>query len=80
MDEPLIEKWPHPLGVEYVLSLGDKILGSVVPMDKYEPNKLRRWKALVGQRTVGIFSSKDGRFAAMRVVRHFSKFGDGPCT
>ena len=80
MDEPFIEKWPHPLGVENVLSLGDKILGSVVPMDKQEPNKLRRWRALVGQRTVGIFSSKDGRLKAMRVVQHFSKFGDGPCT
>lgn len=74
MDEPLIEKWPHALGVEYVLTLGDKVLGSVTPIDRQEPNKLRRWRATVGQRTVGIFSSKDGRLCAMRAVKYFSKF------
>ena len=71
--EPFIEKWDHPYGTEYCLVFNDKILGSVVPMDKQELNKLRRWRALVNHRIVGVFTGADGRLCAMRAVRHFAK-------
>ena len=73
LTEPEIQKWPHPLGTEYCLVFGDKILGSVVPMNKQELNKLRRWKALVNHRNVGVFTGADGKLCAMRCVRHFAK-------
>ena len=71
--EPMIEKWPHPLGTEYCLVFGDKILGSVVPMDKPALNQRQRWRALVNHRIVGVFTGADGRLCAMRAVRHFAK-------
>ena len=73
MEEPIIEKHPHENGIEYMLVYGEKILGSVVPMDKPVPNQRRRWRAVVGQRNVGVFTSNDGRLCAMRAVRHFSR-------
>ena len=73
MTEPEIQKWPHPFGTEYCLVLGDKILGSVIPMDKPALNQRQRWRALVGHRIVGVFTGADGRLCAMRAVRHFAK-------
>ena len=72
--EPVIEKWPHPHGVEYAWVLGDRVLGSVVPHGSTPDQAERRkqWKALAGHRTVGIFTGRNGRFAAMRAVQHLT--------
>jgi hypothetical protein len=75
MNEPTIEKWPHPLGIEYALVHGEKILGSVIPVGAAatDGKTPKRWKALVLHREVGIFSGKRGRLVAMRAVQHFAK-------
>ena len=75
MTEPEIQKWPHPLGTEYAWTFGDKILGSVVPMGAAatDGKTRKRWRAVVLQREIGIFTGSDGRLVAMRAVQHFSK-------
>jgi len=73
--EPTIEKWPHPHGTEYAWVHGDKILGSVVPLGAPagDGKTRRKWRAMVLQREVGVFTGNDGRIKAMRAVRHFAK-------
>jgi hypothetical protein len=71
--QPTIEKWSHPHGTEYAWVLGDRVLGSVVPMSSPVINQRQKWMALVGQRNVAVFTSKDGRLVAMQYVKHFTK-------
>ncbi len=74
MMEPRIEKFPHPLGQEYAWVHGDRVLGSVTPVRAQEHAKAPKlWRAVAGQRVVGLFTGNDGRLAAMRAVQHFSK-------
>ncbi len=72
--EPRIEKYPHPHGVEYAWVIGDRVLGSVMPAGAQEHDKARKlWRAIAGQRVVGLFTGKNGRLAAMRAVQHFTR-------
>ena len=74
-EPPIIEKWPHPLGIEYALVHGEKILGSVLPVAALpkDGKTRKRWRAVVLQREIGIFTGSDGRLVAMRAVQHFAK-------
>ena len=71
--QPTIEKLPHPHGIEYAWMLGDRVLGSVVPMNSPVTNQRQKWMALVGQKNIAVFTSKEGRLVAMRCVKHFTK-------
>ncbi len=74
MIEPVIEKWPHPQGIEYAWVWGEKILGSVIPVEV--PNndkKPKKWKAIAGQKVVGIFNGQDGRLKAMRTIQYLTE-------
>jgi hypothetical protein len=74
MIEPVIEKWPHPQGIEYAWVWGEKILGSVIPVEVPDNDKKpKKWKAIANQRVVGVFTGVDGRLVAMRAVQHFTK-------
>ena len=73
-DEPAIEKWPHPQGIEYAWVIGDRILGTVAPHGPEPgPKQPKRWRARVGRWTIGIYAGKRGRIAAVRAVKHFTK-------
>ena len=75
-----LEKYPHEHGIEYVLMLDKMILGSVAPYGPppADPKKRRLWRATAGGRVVGIFTGKNGRYAAVQAIRcHTRKIWGG---
>lgn len=66
-----LEKFSHPLGIEYACVYDGKILARVVPLRVNETKADRKvWSCQIDGKSIAVYTGKRGRELAVRCMRY----------
>jgi hypothetical protein len=70
--EPLLEKFVHPHGTEYVWVYDGKIFGRVEPVGTNKAGR-KVWRCCIGNKSIAIYTGKNGRALGITNTKFLSE-------